>query len=338
MSAPPPHAAFGKLVGEIVFTVAETVYRWEDVTAAARAWPEWDELLELVREGIACAKFCHETGRKPRRQDVTDAAAAFRYSRHLAAAEDMNAWLRQWHLSPETWMKYIRRSVLRESVGNSATQLAVRCPATQEEVTRSLKMVAVCSGHLERLAHKLAQRAAVFARMSTEHPGAPRASRGSPTFPVLESTFAQFRSQIATPQAVQKLVILHHTDWLRIDCAWAGFGSEAAAREAALCVREDGEPLEEVALRSQTTVEPIRFYLEDVDTGLAASLLSAATGKLVGPLEFRGRPSLLIIREKVLPAVSDPEINAKAVELLVRREVERETAVRVEWHIATDRL
>jgi hypothetical protein len=341
MVSTPPHAALGKLVGKIAFTVAESEYRWEDVTAAAQGWPEWDELLHAVREGIACAKFCHETGRKPRRRELTEAAAAFRYSGHLAAAKDMNAWLRKWHLSAEAWMKYIRRSVLRASLGNSVTQLAERYPATQEEVTRSLKMIAVCSGHLDRLAHKLADRAAVFARLSAAAPGEPAAklssqpspgARGLPSLAVLESTFALFRSQVATPQAVQKLVILHHTDWLRIDCDWVGFTSDTAAREAALCVREDGEPLKEVAFRSQTAIEPIQFYLEDVDAGLAASLLSAATGNLFGPIEFRGRPSLLIIREKVLPAANDPQINAKAVELLVHRAVERETAARVEWH------
>ena len=147
----------------------------------------------------------------------------------------------------------------------------------------------------------------------------------------LEVAHARFRDQVTTPEAVRREVEHHRLEWVRLDCVVAHFTSDAHAREAALCVREDGMSLEDVAKGARAQVEEVELLLSEVEADLRHALLGAQRGDLVGPLRSGDEWALFDVREKSLPALDDPATAelaaAEAAESAVRTQVSR----RIRW-------
>jgi hypothetical protein len=182
---------------------------------------------------------------------------------------------------------------------------------------RAAWVEAVCSGTLEQAAEELAARAA-----AVEATGQPD----------LEGAYDRFLAEAATPEALQSLLEARKVDWIRVDCRTLVFPLAAAAREAALCVRDDGMALVEVASQAEVELREHSIYLEDAADELGKALLSARAGELLGPLPLADRYALVLVDDKVEPALDDPEILRRVQEAARQRAIEREVVNRVTWH------
>jgi hypothetical protein len=229
--------------------------------------------------------------------ELEEAAARFRYERNLVAAEEMEAWLARWELTVAEWRAYLR--------------------GTLPDDDRAPWVAAVCSGTLERAARELAAKAAVADALGE---------------PELERAYERFVAEAVTPDALASLLEARRADWIRVDCRTLVLPSEAAAREAALCVRDDGMALAEVAAQAGVETREHALYLEDAEGELGGALLSARTGELLGPIPLGDRFALVLVDGKVDPALDDPEILRRAQEAARRRAIEREVVNRVTWH------
>ena len=58
---------------------------------------------------------------------------------------------------------------------------------------------------------------------------------------VLEAAYVAFRRAAATDRAMAEEVVARRLDWIDLDLEWVSFPEEATAREALLCLREDGD-------------------------------------------------------------------------------------------------
>lgn len=352
------------LVGSVVFTAGGETYRWEDVALAAMGWGDWGSLEAQVRAGLACVMGLAD-GEKDLDPDLVNAAAdEFRYERDLITAEEAEAWLARWGLTPQSWMEYIQRSVLRQAWGDDLTKLEDQHPVTDAEVAAAIGAEGICSGALTRFARKLAGRAAAYERVREQAPNPPpgdalrAASRGSPTLAPtriaatagptmglaekawrerllvlaqLEDAYWSFADQALTPKAIQDAVSAHHLDWIELTCQTASFPEERAAREAALCVREDGQALGDVAQLAGTSLREARFSLEDADPALRDLFLGARPGHLIGPVLLNGEYALIHVVAKVLPSPDAAGIHERAERFVVDRAVEHEITHRIQW-------
>ncbi|MEJ7811632.1 MAG: hypothetical protein WKG32_14565 [Gemmatimonadaceae bacterium] len=350
------------LSGQPVFSVGREQYCWEDVVLADILWGGWAALEEDVRAGLACTRRLERLGRTVPAQEVNEAASAFRYERDLVAAEDAAAWLRKWRLDAEDWLGYLRRSILRRRWQGKLAELTGEFPATALEVESAIMAEAVCSGRLDRAARKLAARAAVYERLAEQSEGengdewtddglsrelerfpesmVQRALAGLPEDQVrarmtvvarLELALRRFREVVSTPRAIEERVGLHHLDWIRFEYQSLAFAREEAAREAALCLREDGLALATVAAESNAPLWAAECYLDQVDAPLRPRFLGAREGELVGPVELSGEFTLFQIIRKRLPSPSDPETRRRAEESVVRGAAAYELQQRVRW-------
>lgn len=354
------------LLSEVVFAVGEQAYRWDDVILAAGLWGEWAGLEEQVRQGLAGQKRLAGMGEALDSADVTAAANRFRYARELLTTEELEAWLCRWVLTTEAWIEQLERSLVRRRWSAEAAQMTARYPVSAEEVDRAIWAEAVCSGELERLATKLAGRAAAAACIggqtlegsqapATEPAGASGehaevydvlaevSAHGLAGVPArerharldhllaLERRFHRFRRQVLTPAALCDAIQTHALDWIRVRCQSAAFSSEQMAREAALCVREDGEALGEVARAAHAPVTERWLYLNEATPAARPLFLSAESPSLLGPLPEVGQYMLVRVAEKIPPSPADPLIRARAEDAVLRTAVNREVNRRVRW-------
>src|SRR5262245_8473135 len=282
-----------------VFAVGGRTVGWEDVLSWAG---RTGALAALAQDTAARAAAVERDGPAA---DVREPAAAFRYARRLLAADELEAWLDGWGLTTAEWLGHLRRGLARPIAGSF--------PARDRDVV----VDAVCSGALEGWARALAERLAV----------APDAPDGE-----LEARFDAFRAAAVTDEAVAHEVDGRRLDWLRVEGEVVAVGDEDVAREVALCARDDGEPLEGLAARAGGELVPLDAYLDDAEPALAAALLGAREGEVLGPLADGGRWLVAHARRKTAPSLDDPDVRARAAARVLARALAREVERRVTWH------
>ena len=148
----------------------------------------------------------------------------------------------------------------------------------------------------------------------------------------MEQLFERASRGILTDEAIRAQVEAHRLDWIRLEVRDLGFSEEAAAKEAALCLREDGASLESVAADAHSPVRDGKYYLDEADPEARPLLLSARPDELVGPLAFPDGFHLMLVRGKIMPNEQDSEIRRRAEETLLARLSEQEAETRVQWH------
>lgn len=344
-------ASTSTLLETIAFTVGGEPYRWEDLILAAVLWGDWPDLEHRTREGIACLRQADQAGERLPAERVDEAAKAFRYDRDLISGEDTRAWLSRRGLTPEAWMDYIRRSVLREEAAADPDNLAELYPATDEKLEPAILAEVFCSGLAGKIAENLAARAAVFAaRASRSEPpplsdgpfevptsaplGIPpeRAFQRFQLLSRLEESFEHFRSNAVTPRAVRDQISTHQLDWIRFSCQELLFSDEQSAREGLFCIRDDGTEAGVVASDAHVPLAEVEFFLEDMNAGYRDRLAAARVGDCVGPFPMDGKHALLRILDKRIPSESDSEIQGRAGQKILASASALEVERHVTWH------
>jgi len=295
-----------RIAARPVFTVDGTTWSWADVGAAARRHGSWQDLETWSREALACAKRLAASGETLDPHEIVEAARRFRYARRLLAGEELEAWLDRWEVTEEEWRDHLRRTLLHARWPGQLADTVRRFPVRSDELEPVLWPDAVCTGLLERAAQRLAAQHALAAD------GAPH---GAVDEPELEHEIA-----------------IHRLEWLRVEGELLTVGTLDAAREAALCVREDGRRLAEVAADAGTAATPLHVYADDVETELSSALVGALAGELVGPVAYGDGYALVLVRSKTPPTVGDPEVRRRAEARIAERAVARALREHVEWH------
>jgi hypothetical protein len=326
------------LYGRAVFAVDGAPFYWEDVVLDAcrdGRWARWEREVGAGVSALAAAG----SGSLPPEAAIDEAAQEFRYERDLITAQEMEEWLEARGLTAGEWMGHVRRKVAR-SIMPPPSGLAPLIPPSAEV----LRIELTCSSQGTELAMALAERAAAAAAAPGE------STWPLPPFPALRDEIApvdaadrwarlaaiaegedRFRRQALTPESLRREISHHHLDWIRIDCKLLGFEDAARAREAALCVREDGMALDEVSANAHVPAFDSRFYLDELDPELRAVFLAAKPIDLIGPMLFEGSHTLFRILDKVMPHEQDPEIRRRAEQSVVTRTLGDEVQRRVRW-------
>lgn len=335
------------LIKQEVFSIGAETYCWRDVVSAAKLWGDWVDLERETRTGVACLKLMKVEGDPLSPNRVAKLETEFRYAHDLITAQETEGWLKRWGLAVDEWRLYFRRSLLKQHWAERLPEIIAGYPVTDDDdIEQSIKSEAICSGTLARLAHKLAGRAAVYERAFQESgsdrqesgrvphcPVVPQESRRQACLRSNEAAFEQFCAEVITKNAVRDRIAMHRIDWTRLTCLEVSFPEEQLAREAALCVREDGMELSEVAADAKTSIEQRSFFLDHAEASLTSDLLAASKGELLGPFHkpHLARYVLLFVLAKQIPSEADPSIRERAEESLLKSAIDHEINNRVRW-------
>jgi hypothetical protein len=303
--------------------------------------------------------------------EVAAAAEEFRYARDLIAAEDMEAWLEGHGLTLAEWSDYLRRSLLLTEWADVLEEIEREYPVGADEVESAIVCEAICGGHASTLAARLAGRAAAHAGLREKVPdeqvpdgaaglegdlgaedldailaavpaairqhGLPGLSPGACAERLkhlarLERAWRRFAAREVTPEAIGAQVATSRLGWTRLAVRSAFLKDLPAAQEAALCIREDGRDLAEVAADAGARLDEAEWYLEEVADELRDRLLAARVGELVGPVAVDDGFVLVLVLDKRMPTLEDSEVRARAERAVLAQAAEREIADRVRWH------
>jgi len=312
----------------VVFRVAATEYTWQDVLDWGHRQGEWSDHVREVREGVAALALARESGEPPE-DDVRVAAAAFRRRHRLISAEDTERWLAERRISVAAWMDHVRRSLARDRQRERVSGLG---PDAEGSAVEELQLwtAGVCSGLYPNFAIALAERVAAAEAWAETGPGAgPAGDR----WDALEAASIAFRAAAATDRAVAEEVLARRLDWIDLDLEWVSFPEEATAREALLCLREDGDFSAALFSGDTPASGRRRARLCDFEAELRPTLIGARTGDAIGPARMAGGWRVTRVLSRRVPAEGDEEVRRRAVAAVQARAVRREVERRVRWHV-----
>jgi hypothetical protein len=341
-----------RLAGRPIFAVGDRIVAWEDVLIAAYVWSDFAALERRVAATLAAEAAAPSA---PDEDEVDEAAERWRYDRDLISADDLESWLSERGLTEDEWLAWVQRSVVAERVDTArAKQPGPR------EIEPLLFVEAMCSGWAGDVIAKLAGRAAVVDRATSEGPvrapakakvdaalgRLPNAVRKRGLGGLSASECAErarwivlgdvvcerFVKSASTTEALAREVGAHALEWTRLDTEMLVFGDEGAAKEAVLLVRQDGLSMADAAAAARCEVVAATWFLEDVAASLRGRLTSAQPGDLIGPVAGEGRFTVLLVTQRVVPTVDDRAVRDRALQRIERRIVGAEIDDRVRWY------
>lgn len=306
-----------------LFTLGTRRYRWAEAVELGRLTGGWKPVEQEIREGLVAASQAGSVLPGGVEQAIEEFGAAFRYARGLLTADEAEAWLARRALEPGEWLEWTRREVLRRVAAPRMADWLRAVPVSSDALTRATWVHLCCGDTGRRLAEALAVRAALAERCGTLEP----------TPEGLLDAWCRYRAEPVSEDRIRREMDLGGLDWVRVDCRFVAFTTAHAAREARLCVVEDGQALDAVGSAARTPVRSLRRYLGRFAPELRARLLAATPGDCVGPLTFEGWHALFVLAGKTLPDAADPELRHALARSAQGRLEREQVSLTVRWHL-----
>ncbi len=314
-----------------VFSSDGEVFRWGDVVEHARLTGDWARLERQAALGIALEADADEDDAELE-QVVDTAGEEFRYERDLITADEMEAWLEARDLTAGDWMGFLLRRELRTRAGDMAVIIDTNDAEAATEREEVMRIDLLCSGQDQQLISQFAQE--VAAAMAVRGPGSIPAEPVTDRVAFIREAARSFRAGVTTPEALAREISAHKMEWLRLQCRRIAFTGEAEAREAALCMREDGLSLDEVARDAHVAPRESSFFIEELDAETQPGFVGAQAGDVIGPLRREDRFVVYQVAARIPPAVTDDDVRQRAESKVIARALASEVNRRIHWHEA----
>jgi hypothetical protein len=146
----------------------------------------------------------------------------------------------------------------------------------------------------------------------------------------IDRSVERYREAIATPDAIRRQITANVMGLTQVGYDVLTFVSAPAAREAADCIRLDGDSPQEVADRAGIAMEQATRFCGDLEKPLAAVLLSAAGNLWIGPVQIADRHQLFRISSKIPPRPDDAKVVDRIAAHLFNQAMDKERE-RVRW-------
>lgn len=324
---------------------------------AAMARGEWAAFERRLAEGLACLARAAADEAWPADEVIEEAGDAFRYDRDLIAGSDMTAWLESAGLSTADWTQFLKRDVLRRLWAEHAEDVLERFAPSPRQFESAAVAEGICSGLFDTFERAFSGRvAAVFEidpdrlhnaphrRSALEAPAARLARQHAHWFSMreeaetrarleavldLEQSFAALSERLVSNERLRDLVEENRLAWIAVELDTISFPTEDAAREAVLCVREDGLSIHDVAGLSRQSVRRTNEFLEDVSKDYRDHLVSTEPSRVLGPLAVAGRFEVIAVVGRTPPTLDTPRVAARARQAALEGAIRRAARERV---------
>jgi hypothetical protein len=307
-----------------VFIVNERGVTVGEVIKAAWHRGELAEAWAKVCESAA-AEYGEEEDEETGEQVDTDeegiqaASEQFRIARDLITAEETGQWLEQRGLTLDDFSDYFRRGTA-PSAGAAAM---VNFEGGPEGWRERLRVDLLMSGQFDVLAEALAWRCA----------GCPSGAAGL-DWSAMEEAFAQKRAALLTEGARAETLAMLRPSLTRYEVEIMEVESGDVAREAWLCLTEDGLSIDEVAREGRYPVKRGKVRREEVPVEWQNRLANANPGAVLEPIPHGDGFHLCLLLRKWEPILGEPEVDARVERHLLERHFAMLSTPTIRWLLA----
>jgi len=332
---------------------------------SAAAFGGWagDFWKELER-GLAYAAYAEDEGFEIDTAELQESADRFRYLRSLVTAEETERWLSDHDVDEDDLVGWLERRYWLERFTREERRIGDSYTPAPSVITDVLWPEVVFSGCLGPLAVPLARR---FAADAAAHDNGQTVPVADPSAAAAEAFFeragcgpeglaawlagnrcddAWFRELLGlesrylhactdalSPERCSAALESRRLDLMRVGFRAASFPTERQAREALLCITDDGESFTDTVHRAGVPAEEQSLLLEDAPETLRAHLLSTARGEVIlaqGP-EYE---SLIVqVIDKTPPSTTDPRVRERLEPVLVSQYFDPLVESYVRWTV-----
>ncbi|HZJ17988.1 MAG TPA: hypothetical protein VFD27_23250 [Chthoniobacteraceae bacterium] len=302
-----------------VFAAGARTVDVRDVIAAA--------LLRGELDGVIAA------ARAPVDGDVQALCDAWRYERDLITAEETERWLEARGLTLEEFDEFILR---RSKDSDETVDLA------DPEAREKLRIELLLSGEFDRLALRLSWRFAAWLEAPAEPCEEDRRTARLPRqwgcderwldeMLAVDAAWHRERDALLTPTALQQTLATLRLPLTRLEFEALDLESLDAAREAFLCVRDDGLTIAEVARDGGYTHSRVDALLEELSEECQQHFLSAIPGSVLPPLVHGDGFQLCHLIKKSEPELADARIRTRVEQQLITQHFSELAARHIRW-------
>jgi hypothetical protein len=135
----------------------------------------------------------------------------------------------------------------------------------------------------------------------------------------LEAAYQTHCDSVLIPEARQRELMALRLHLTRFETELIELESRDAAKEALLCVREDGMSMEEVAREGGYPYRRADFWLEELPAGAQQTYLSVSPGDVLDPTPHGDGFELCRIIKKVEPRLEDVPVKSRVDQRLLDR-------------------
>jgi hypothetical protein len=292
----------------------------------------WRRVLTLAESGKSAIE--------PHGEELQARSERFRMDRDLITAEETERWLDERGLTLEDFSDFLMRDseALVETANSEMPEQLdyVLAPQVLRDV---LRVDLLFTGEFDRLAARFAwriaareadgsvigedpverERARFYERCGMSHTNLASWLGGLECDQAwfndmleLEAVFRQRSAALLTSRSLERMLQSLRLPLTRFQLELMELDSSDVAREALQCVREDGEPMEEVARSARYPFRRLNVLYEDLPKDLQQKLLCAMPGEVLGPLERAGGFQLCRVLQKTELDAADDEVRRRA--------------------------
>ena len=330
----------------------------KDVIEAAQFRGElrlpWKELLERS----AC-----ETASDSNPPDDTllqRMSEEYRFERDLITAEETESWLAERGLTLDDFGDYLLRHHLNECSGKQTASAMIDYCTASQELRDLLRVELLLGGEFDRMAVRLSWRIAALhcsgheltsdlidpeRRRFLERFGLDDARLGEwlarlgcdqtwlNEMVELESAYRRQCETLCTTQTRERTLSMLRLTLTRLDLETIEVESRETAREAFLCVSEDGISMAEVASEGRYPYHRAEVVLEDLPVASQRQILCAAPGEVLDPMQHGDGFQLVRLVRKIDPDLSNPEVSERVERQILESHFSELAAKWVRWMI-----
>ena len=342
---------------KVIFVSGEQSFTVRDLIDAAlfrgELEPVWQELLRLV----AAESKADESELELDESAIDVAAEAFRYEHDLITAEETERWLEERGLTLSDFSDYFARHYWGGVV--DAEPELIDYVSAPDDLRELLLVELILSGELDRMAKRLSWR--VAAHHETERNGLDpeliaaekqrlfeRNGLNEKRLPnwlqamgrdrdwleeavQMEAIHRQKSQALLNKQACEHEVATLRLPLTRFELETVELDSLDAAREALLCVRDDGMAMAEVAEEGRYPYRRAELLLEDLPEDLQQKFLSVSAGDVLDPIARGDGFYICRVIEKAEPKADDEAVRARAEARILERHFSELTAKHIQW-------
>jgi len=312
---------------QIVFRAGGRDFTYADAVRAAEQRAAIDPARRDAREGLSCQRYAEDEEFELGPAEVESAADAYRTERDLTTVDDTERWLNSYDLSLDDFSGWLERRLWRQRFLHTLPIITRDYLPRPDEVEALLWPELVFGGVLPALVRELAGRVAI--RLSTD--GDATAPGWADDQPAMERLYLARCREVTSEPHIDRELTARHTSLLRLELQLASFDAPEPAREAWLCVTQDGEPLADVSRRAGGKIEAIRLFYDELPDSLRQPALSAVPGDIIPPFEIGDRVAVCQVSAKVPPAIDDPDVRHRIESVLIERTTEDLIQRHIRW-------